>query len=85
MPAPKGKSLISARFQSLHASKFHLPGSDTKTMGLDTLRQGFSMRQLQDRKPGMQLNWRRAEAQGGPPAGADLDPIVRLLTPNPFD
>ncbi|KAK4040384.1 hypothetical protein C8A01DRAFT_46280 [Parachaetomium inaequale] len=34
------------------------------------------MRQLQDRKPGMQLNRGRPEAQGGPPAGADLDPII---------
>ena len=34
------------------------------------------MRKLQERQPVMQLDRRRAEAKGGPPAGADLDPVV---------
>jgi hypothetical protein len=37
------------------------------------------MRKLPDSKPGMQHDRRRAAVQGGPPAGADLDPIVRQI------
>jgi hypothetical protein len=38
------------------------------------------MRKLPDSKPGMQHDRRWAEVQGGPPAGADFDPIVRQST-----
>ena len=64
-----------------HKITWDIPLRQDTSVQIDTLRQGFAVRQLQDGQPAMQLDRRRAAAARGPAARAHLDPVVSgLLT-----